>query len=337
MSGSGKAHSGSDGRNGGGEHAGMKMSCFTDVDSERLKQQLHDDEFFWLDLQDPSDQQIEQLGEIFGFHPLALEDSRSFDQRPKLDDYEDYMFLVFYGACEGQQTDEQLLREVHLFVSGGYVVTLHHGEIKEFHGVRERTTGQELRSEQFLIYLILDAVTDTFFPLLERIDEEIDAIEDAVIADPGEGQLQRIFALKRKLVALRRVVTPQRDIFARGIDRISELPGLQTDERDYFRDVYDHLIRISDLVDSYRDLLSGATDMHLSTVANRQGEVSKQLTIIATIFLPLTFITGFFGQNFAYLTSHVIDSTWSFLVFGLGSLVISCLLLLVYFKRKGWL
>ena len=119
-----------------------------------------------------------------------------------------------------------------------------------------------------------------------------------MIVEATNEQLQRIFALKRDLVTMRKVVTPQRDIFARSIDQLAELPGLTVDERDYFRDVYDHLIRISDLIDSYRDLLGGATDVYLSTVANRQNEVMKQLAVIATIFLPLTFITGFFGQNF---------------------------------------
>jgi magnesium transporter len=330
MDASGKSHAAKDSRQ------GMQMACFTELERDELERELHDDRFFWLDLEDPSEEQIDRLGEIFGFHPLALEDSRNFNQRPKLDDYQESMFLVFYGASEAQNGAGSL-QEVHMFVSGRYVVTLHHGPIAELDELRKHLSGRALRSEQFLVYQILDTVTDTFFPMLASIDEEIDAVEDDVIKDPSEAQLQRIFTLKRKLVELRRVVTPQRDIFARGIDRISELPGLETDERDYFRDVYDHLIRISDLVDSYRDLLSGATDMHLSTVANRQGEVAKQLTIIATIFLPLTFLTGFFGQNFAFLITHVINTTWSFLVLGLGSLLVSCLVLMIYFKRKGWM
>ena len=129
-----------------------------------------------------------------------------------------------------------------------------------------------------------------------------------MIDDARRRDLQRIFSLKRDLVAMRRVVPPMRDMFARDAERIADLPGLETDDRLYFRDLYDGLIRVSDLVDSYRDLLSGATDMYLSTVANRQGEINKQLTIIATIFLPLTFLTGFFGQNFAFLTSHILDT-----------------------------
>jgi magnesium transporter len=222
-----------------------------------------------------------------------------------------------------------------MFVSGGYLITIHRAPLPELHGERDKLDGRAIHSEQFVIYRILDALTDSFFPSLADIDDEIDQLEDGIIAGPSDEQLERIFALKRALVTMRKVVTPQRDLFARSIDQLADLPGLQLDERDYFRDVYDHLIRISDLIDSYRDLLSGATDLYLSTQANRQNEVMKQLTIIATIFLPLTFLTGFFGQNFAWLVRNINDA-WVFWVFGIGSLVASCAVLWVYFKRKRW-
>ena len=147
----------------------------------------------------------------------------------------------------------------------------------------------------------------------------------------------RLFAMKRTLVAMRKVVTPQRDLFARSVDQLAELRGLQLDERDYFRDVYDHLIRISDLIDSYRDLLSGSTDLYLSTVSNRQNEVMKQLAIVGTIFLPLSFITGFFGMNFDWLVNTAIAPTWTFFVLGLGSMLGTCVLLVRFFKRRGWM
>ena len=134
-------------------------------------------------------------------------------------------------------------------------------------------------------------------PVLDRIDDAIDEIEQDVIAQPREQSLQRIFSLKRDLIAMRRVVPPMRDFFVRDAEEITHLPRMEADDTLYFRDLYDSLVRTSDLIDSYRDLLSGAADMYLSTVANRQGEIAKQLTIIATIFLPLTFLTGFFGQN----------------------------------------
>jgi magnesium transporter len=224
---------------------------------------------------------------------------------------------------------------VHLFISGRYVVTLHRGPLMSLERQREQLDGRCLHSEQFVLYRILDALTDSFFPLLGEMDDEIDDLEAAVLAEPTERQLARLFALKRQLVAMRKVVSPQRDLFARSIDQIAELPGLQLDERDYFRDVYDHLIRISDLIDSYRDLLSGATDLYLSTVSNRQNDVMKQLTVIATIFLPLAFITGFFGQNFGWMINHI-GKTWAFWGLGIGSMVATCVGRLLWFRRKGW-
>ena len=224
-----------------------------------------------------------------------------------------------------------------MFISGRYLVSLHRDPLPALDEQRSRLDGLVLHSEQFLLYRVFDALTDSFFPVLARMDEEIDELEAAVLAGPTDEQLQRLFAMKRSLVAMRKVVTPQRDLFARSVDQIADLPGLQLDERDYFRDVYDHLIRISDLIDSYRDLLSSTTDLYLSTVSNRQNEVMKQLAIVGTIFLPLSFITGFFGMNFGWLVGRGIASTWSFFVLGIGSLLVTCVLLLRFFKRKGWM
>ena len=318
-----------------GSHRGV--SCFTAVHLDEFREHVESERFFWVDLDDPSDEQIESLGALFGFHPLAVEDAREFHQRPKLDLYGDHVFLVFFGAALGPDGQTLALNEVHMFISGNYVITMHRRPVPELTELRRRIDGQPLRSEQFLVYKVIDALTDTFFPVLTSIDEQIDDLQEAIIERTGEQQLQRVYALRRQLVALRRVVTPQRDLFARSADEIRDLPGLEADEHEYFRDVYDHLIRISDLVDSYRDLLSGATDLYLTTVANRQGEVSKQLTIIATIFLPLTFLTGFFGQNFSFLVNHVVNTTASFVGLGLGSLVASCVAFVIFFRRKGWL
>ena len=223
-----------------------------------------------------------------------------------------------------------------MFISGHYVITIHRDPLPPFEKEREELDGRVLHSEQFLLYRILDTLVDSFFPLLGDMDEEIDELESALLANPDERQLQRLFALKRQLVAMRKVITPQRDLFANSVDQIAELPGLELDERDYFRDIYDHLIRISDLIDSYRDLLSGATDLYLSTVSNRQNDVMKQLTVIATIFLPLGFITGFFGQNFGFLVTHLLTGELTFWLVGVGSMVATCIGLLVFFRRKGW-
>jgi magnesium transporter len=313
------------------------VPCFTDVAHDEVAAHLRENRFFWLDLEDPTDAQVEELGTRFGLHPLTIEDASTFSQRPKIEEYDTYAFLVLFGADPGVSSGKPLLREVHMVISGGFVVTLHRSPIGALSDLRARYENQGVRSEQFIVYKILDAVITTFFPVLGRIDDTIDEIQDAVIVAPTEASLQQIFALKRDLVAMRRVVTPLRDVFARDAERIADLPGLEADGRLYFRDVYDSLIRVSDLVDSYRDLLSGATDMYLSTVANRQGEINKQLTIIATIFLPLTFLTGFFGQNFAFLTNHVINTTWSFILFGLGLLLLSAVGFWILFRRRHWL
>ena len=313
------------------------MPCLNAIDPPSIKELLARDQFFWLDLTAPTSEDVGMLRELFAFHPLALEDALHFGQRPKLDDYEKYVFLVFYGARDDASEAAELLREVQMFISGKYLVTLHRDALPALEGQRTHLDGLVLHSEQFLLYRVFDALTDSFFPVLAKMDEEIDELEAAVLAGPTDEQLQRLFAMKRTLVAMRKVVTPQRDLFARSIDQIADLPGLVLDERDYFRDVYDHLIRISDLIDSYRDLLSSTTDLYLSTVSNRQNEVMKQLAIVGTIFLPLSFITGFFGMNFGWLVTKGIASTWTFFVLGLGSLLVTCVLLLRFFKRKGWM
>jgi magnesium transporter len=318
-----------------GEGFRFVVPCFTGIDDERIQEYVKRDHFFWLDLTAPSPEEIAKLGQLFGFHPLALEDAEQFHQRPKLDNYGDYVLLVFYGAWRPAPGDQEPLREVHMFVSGHYVITVHREPLPPLDSQREQLAGRVLHSEQFLLYRILDALTDSFFPILADIDDEIDSLEDAVLENPNEEQLERLFSLKRQLIAMRRVVTPQRDLFARSVDQVAELPGLQLDERDYFRDVYDHLIRISDLIDSYRDLLSGATDLYLSTVSNRQNDVMKQLTVIATIFLPLAFITGFFGQNFGYEVRNI-TGAWVFWVIGVGSMAATVIGLLIFFRRKGW-
>jgi len=306
-------------------------------DIDRVSSHLQNDQFFWLDLHDPQPEELSKLSQLLHLHPLTVEDVSTFSERPKREHFEGYIHLVVYGVDEEAAAGEQLLREVHLLISGDWVVTLHPSPFAVLDKLRERVRREPARREQALVFEILDTIMSTYVPVLDRIDDTIDDIEQTVIEDAREESLQRIFSLKRDLIAMRRVVTPMRDFFARDADEIARLPGMEPDDRLYFRDVYDTLVRTSELIDSYRDLLSGATDMYLSTVANRQGEISKQLTIIATIFLPLTFLTGFFGQNFAFLTGQVENTTWSFFVLGLGLLVVSVVGFWIFFRRRGWL
>ncbi len=311
------------------------MHVLTSLDRARVAELLAGDEFFWLDLLTPGDADLRTLAELLHLHPLALEDAQNFGQRPKLDDYGDYVFLVHYGA-RVDAANEPSEFEVHLFLSGGYIITLRRDECPGLDALRERLAQRDGEAEQHVVYQVLDTVTDTFFPVLARIDDEIDELQEAIVAQPTDAQLQRIFQLRRGLVGMRKVVTPQRDLFARAVDDISLLPGLEAGARDYLRDVYDHLIRISDLIDSYRDLLSGSMDVYLSTVSNRLNTVMKQLTILATVFLPLTVVTSFFGQNFGWLVRHI-DSFGAFLAYGIGGLVVPCVVLYAWFKRSHYI
>jgi magnesium transporter len=309
------------------------MRFLESIDREAIAGLLERDEFFWLDLTDPCEQESRDLQEAFGFHPLALEDMLRREQRPKLEDYDDYMFIVYYGAGREEEVG---LEEVHAFLHGSYLVTAHRHRCAALTEVRERLTGQDPRSEQFVVYRVIDGLTDSFFPVLDRIDDEIEGLEDEIFDRPSADQLQRITKLRRELVGLRRVAAPQRDLLARGIDEIVAIPGLEADSRTYFRDVYDHAIRISEQIDSYRDLLAGARDAYLSVVSNRLNQITKQLTVVATVFLPLSFLVGFFGQNFKWLVVNI-DSAAAFWGLGIGGLVLSVMGLLIWFRRGAFL
>jgi magnesium transporter len=302
------------------------------ADDPRLHELLARDEFFWLDLEHPSRDEIARLGARLGWHPLAVEDTQEFGQRPKLDDYGETALMVFYGV-----NDDGTPVEVHVHVSGSWMITVHRLPKPSLEAAAERVRREPPKTEEEAIYRVLDHLTDSFFPVLDRIDEEIDTLMDAMLEGPRLDQRERLFALRRRLVELRRIVSPQRDILARGGDVLGRLPGLHADDaRDWFRDVYDHLLRIAELIDSYRDLLAGALDVYLSTVSNRLNQVSKQLTIVATIFLPLTFVTGFFGQNFGTLVRHI-NGPAAFWGYGVGSMVVGAVILFIWFKRSGFL
>lgn len=320
-----------------GRAAPIRVPCLHNPAGHEVDFHISSGQFIWIDLEGPRDEDLQALSEQIHLHPLTLEDARTFRQRPKIEDYDKYVFLVVFGADPETASGDRLLREVHIILSGDIVVTIHHDAHPALDTLRRHHCDQPVRSEQFLVYQILDAIVSTFIPVLTRIDDDIDDIEEQVISQPRESELQRIFSIKRDLVAMRRVITPMRDMFQRSSEYLSQLQGFSTDDMLYFRDVYDGLVRTSEMVDSYRDLLSGAADLYLSTVANRQGEVNRQLTIVATIFLPLTFFTGFFGQNFAFLTGRIQNTELAFWVLGIGTLVASVLVLSYWFRRRGWI
>jgi magnesium transporter len=288
---------------------------------------------FWLDVERPSREELDAVGEAFGFHPLALEDSAHFGQRPKMEDYEGFSFLVLYGHAP----DEDDLVEVHLYIGDTFVVSIRRDESPALDDLRRHFTGglPDRVTAAHVLYKIADALVDSFFPALSRFDDRLELIEDDLIANPKREHLQDIFAMRRRVAGLRRVISPQRDLLGRVSAGAQELPGITPEIERYFRDVYDHLIRLGETLDVLRELMASAVDVYLSAGSNRVGEVTKQLAVIATIFLPLTFITGFFGQNFGWMVDHV-DTAADFFLLGVGLQLAGMAILFVYFKRRGW-
>jgi magnesium transporter len=303
------------------------------LNRENVERLLAGDSFFWLDIDRPDADDYAILSDVFKFHPLAVEDSEKFGQRAKIDDYGDYVFLVVYGAVP----DDDRLVEVHCFYSEKFLVTVHRDEAPAFTEVRQRYVKLQRPVDDpgKLLYRIIDGLVDSFFPILADFDDRIDELENQTFLKAGDAELQEIFRMKRLLVGMRKAITPQRDMFATLMGGVAELPGMSEEDERYFRDIYDHLIRISDLIDTYRDLLTSSMDVYLSTVSNRLNTVMKQLTIMATVFLPLTFITGFFGQNFGWMVGHI-RSPAIFFALGIGLEVVTVAALFTVFKRRGW-
>lgn len=293
--------------------------------------------FLWLDLVAGDDATAGLLTDVFRLHPLSVEDVAEFGQRPKVEDYDDYVYLVMFGAAAAGDADR--LAEVHLLAGDRYLITVHHDDCPTLGEAGHRAAMHRRGGARgpHLLYRVLDALVDSFFPLLDEVDAETVDIEQALDDDRAQAATrQRIFALRRRLVAIRRAVAPARDQMARLAAGTIEVPGMGGDGRRYFRDIEDHLIRITDTLDGYRDLLAGLTDVYLSTISNRLNVVMKQLSVVAGIFLPLSFLTGFFGQNFTWMV-HRLGGPAAFWAFGIGLQAAVAVLLVAYFRRRRWL
>jgi magnesium transporter len=308
-------------------------NCLTEeVTRPAIERAVKEDELLWLDLDDTGPDTIALLREVFKIHPLAIEDAQEFNQRPKVEDYDDFVSMVAYGA----QGLDQPLAEVHAFYAEHFLVTVHREPVPAIdHACQALTRGIPTNRRLIALYRLFDALVDSMFPYLAALDDRIDELQDQIFDNPEKEQLAGLFAMKRQLVDMRKLVTPQRDMVSSMLAGVV-LPGMTADTERYFRDLYDHLIRISDMVDSYRDLLSGSLDAYVSMVSNRMNQQMKQLTIIATIFLPLSYLTGFFGQNFAWLVTRI-GSLPAFLGIGVGTEVLAVIGLLTLFKKQGWM
>ena len=288
----------------------------------------------WLDLDDPMSRELDDLAARYGFHELAIEDCRHHIQLAKLDYYDGYSFLIINSTHYTENPCEVRVRELDAFIGSDYIVTVHEGASTAIDEIQKRVA---LNAKHFVrpdqvLHSIIDIVVDRYLPTLDHIGDTIDDVEDELLVNPNITLLETIFKLKRGLLQFRRAVASQRELLNMLIR--DDTPFVHEDMRIYFRDVYDHTVRAMDLVETYRDLLTGGLDIYLTQMANRTNDVVKGLTILATIMLPLTLVTGYFGMNFEYIPLLKDPNGIWYLT---GALLAITFSMLALFKLKKWL
>jgi magnesium transporter len=290
----------------------------------------------WLDVDGIHDVHlVSELGEIFGIHPLIQEDIVNSSQRPKIDDLKAYIFIVLNMPSYDRKEDAIIPEQISLVLGKHFLLTFQERPGDPFDGIRRRIRSNlgKLRQNgpDFLAYSILDQIVDNYFDILENIAETIELLEDEIVNFPSRSTLPKIHKLKTDMILLRKSVWPMRECISKLV--LSDSTLLNPELKPYFRDVYDHTIHIVDTMETYRDIVSGMLDIYLSTQSNRLNEIMKVLTIIATIFIPLTFLSGWYGMNFKYMP----ELEWHygyFMVMGVAATIATAMLL--FFKKKGW-
>jgi magnesium transporter len=279
---------------------------------------------------------LEKLGEGYHIHPLVLEDILNTDQRPKMEEYDGYLFIVLKMLDYDDQSNGVITEQISLILGPHFIFSFQEKEGDVFNSVRERIRNGKGRIRKmgtdYLAYALLDAVVDNYFIILERLGGKIEGLEERLVTHPTTSTLQEIHHLKRELIFLRKAVWPLREVVV-GLER-GESPLVQESTRVYLRDVYDHTIQVIDTVETFRDMVSGMLDIYLSSISNRMNAVMKVLTIIATIFIPLTFIAGIYGMNFKYMPE--LEWRWGYPIILLIMFVIG-VLMLFYFRKRKWL
>jgi magnesium transporter len=278
---------------------------------------------------------LERLGECFKLHPLVLEDILNVSQRPKIEDYEDYLYIVLKAIRRQSESDEIVAQQVSLVLGPNYVLSFQEND-DLFRPIREHLAVGKGRIRKagadYLAYALMDLIVDNYFLTLEQFGEQVEFLEDEVVKQPLPATLQQVHHLKNYMILLRRSLWPLREVIAR-LER-GESPLIQDATSVYFKDVFDHTIIAIDTVETYRDILAGLLDIYLSSVSNRLNEIMKVLTIIATIFMPLTFLVGVYGMNFVYMP----ELKWHYGYYGLWAIILlvaGCMVL--YFKKKKWI
>jgi len=279
---------------------------------------------------------VEEIGKAFNIHPLLLEDIVHTGQRPKLEDFGDYLFFVLKMLTYDEDTNEVLAEQVSLILGPNFVISFQENEGDVFNPVRERIRNSKGRirklGSDYLAYALIDSIVDNYFVILEHFGEKIEVLQEEVLSQPGPDTLQIIQATKRDMIFLRKSVWPLREaisVLYRG-----ESPLITESVIPYLRDVYDHTIQVIDSIETSRDMISGTLDVYLSSVSNKMNEVMKVLTIIATIFIPITFLAGVFGMNFKYMPE--LEWRWSYPIVWLVMLTAG-ISMLVGFRRRKWL
>lgn len=288
----------------------------------------------WLDLEDPMGHELDVLAAHYGFHELAVEDCRQHLQLAKLDYYDDYSFLIINSTHYSEKPCEVKLREIDAFIGSDYIVTVHDGPSRAVNQIKKRIVlnARHFERPDQVLHSIIDIVVDRYLPTLDHIGDTIDKVEDALLVNPDVTLLETIFDLKRGLLQFRRAVAAQRELLNMLIR--DDTRFIQQEMRIYFRDVYDHAVRAMDLVETYRDLLTGGLDIYLTQMANRTNDVVKGLTILATVMLPLTLITGYFGMNFDFIPLlKDPNGIW----YATAVMLIIAASMLLFFKIKKWL
>lgn len=290
----------------------------------------------WLDINGLHEiANLEKLGECFSLHPLVVEDILNTNQRPKVEDYGNYLYLVLKIISYQEEAQEIGSDQLSLIVGPNFVISLHENDEAMFNTIRERlkAKGKIRRSgADYLAYSLMDLVVDQYFVVLEDLGEAIEDLEGELVSRPDPQTVHRIHRLKRVMIILRRSVWPLREVLSQ-LER-GESPLIQEGTSLYLKDVYDHVIQVIDAIETFRDMLSGMLDVYLSSVSNRLNEVMKVLTIIATIFIPLTFIAGVYGMNFEFMPE--LKWRWGYFVVMAFMAVIS-LAMLLFFRKKKWI
>lgn len=294
------------------------------------------DVFVWLGLHDPSPDLLREIQKEFGLHDLAVEDARLAHQRPKLEQYGDSIFVVLRPAILTSDQQRIELGETHLFVGPRYVVSIRHGDTPGYAAVRTRcesTPALLAKGPGFVLYAVMDFIVDHYFPVLDTLGDQLESLEDEIFSETFDRKtVQRIYDLKRNLVEVKRAVSPLVDVCNRLVR--FDMPLIPEDTRPYFRDVYDHAIRINEHVDTLRELLTGALEAHLSLTAVSQNDAMKKLAGWAAIIAVPTMVAGVYGMNFKFMPE--LEWRYSYPVV-MTAMVVVCGFLYSRFKRSGWL